>query len=278
MEQEKPVSVQGTDRVMAETKRRDAGFVMKGHHCHYCYEFFYVRSGCCRILINEDIYQLHAGNIILIPPMALHYTRFMPEPCVRTVIMFRREDVTDDVRACMHRPEWFFTETGWFEVPEEHRPRVEDWIDRIEAENEIEDSRSDAMRKYLLQSLLLLCGRVCTQLPVHPVDLRTEDQQVLQAARYICEHYTQPVSSQDVADAVGFSPNYLSRRFRTAAGIGLHEYLVFIRLHHAAQELVSTRDSITSIALRCGFADSNYFKDSFKKKFGVTPRDYRKMI
>ena len=48
-------------------------------------------------------------------------------------------------------------------------------------------------------------------------------------------------------------------------------------LQHAAQELVSTSDSITTIALRCGFSDSNYFKDSFKKKDGVTPRNYRKI-
>lgn len=80
-----------------------------------------------------------------------------------------------------------------------------------------------------------------------------------------------------MAAAVGFSPNYLSRRFRQATGIGLHEYIVFIRLHHAARQLVSTDDSVTDIALRCGFSDSNYFKDAFKKKYGVTPRAYRKL-
>ena len=86
-----------------------------------------------------------------------------------------------------------------------------------------------------------------------------------------------PITTADVARAVNFSPNYLSRRFRAEAGIGLHEYIVFVRLHHAAQELLSTTDSITAIALRCGFSDSNYFKDSFKKKYGVTPRSYRKI-
>ena len=33
-------------------------------------------------------------------------------------------------------------------------------------------------------------------------------------------------------------------------------------------------DCITDIAFRCGFSDSNYFKDEFKKKYGVTPRAY----
>ncbi|MDE5679282.1 MAG: helix-turn-helix transcriptional regulator [Lachnospiraceae bacterium] len=80
----------------------------------------------------------------------------------------------------------------------------------------------------------------------------------------------------DIAEAAGYSPNYLSRKFREAAGIGVHEYLVFIRLQHAALELITTDNSITEIALRCGFSDSNYFKDAFKKRYGVTPRAYRK--
>ena len=80
----------------------------------------------------------------------------------------------------------------------------------------------------------------------------------------------------DIAAAAGYSPNYLSRKFREAAGIGVHEYLVFIRLQHAALELITTDDSVTEIALRCGFSDSNYFKDAFKKRYGVTPRAYRK--
>ena len=277
MPEDKAVSVQGTDGVHAETCRRDQDYVMQGHHCHRCYELFYVRSGSCRFLIEDSIYDLKAGNIILVPPMALHYTRYTFGPCERTVILFRREDVTEEVRQCMHRPEWFFSETGVFLVPEEHRAQLEGWISRIEEEEKIRDLRSGPMRKCALQGLLLLCSRVCAFLSGQPAEIRTTDQQVLQAAQYICEHYAQPVTSQDVARAVGFSPNYLSRKFHAAAGIGLHEYLVFVRLHHAAQELISTGDSITDIALRCGFSDSNYFKDSFKKKYGVTPRYYRKI-
>ena len=49
-------------------------------------------------------------------------------------------------------------------------------------------------------------------------------------------------------------------------------------LQHAAAELISTDDTITQIALRCGFSDSNYFKDVFKNKYGVTPRENRSGI
>ena len=84
------------------------------------------------------------------------------------------------------------------------------------------------------------------------------------------------IDAADIAAAAGYSPNYLSRKFRKSVGTGIHEYLVFIRLQCAALELMATDDSITEIAFRCGFSDSNYFKDAFKKKYGVTPRAYRK--
>ena len=109
-----------------------------------------------------------------------------------------------------------------------------------------------------------------------PEHIHTTDSQIVQAARFISSHYTEHISAEDIAAAAGYSPNYLSVKFRKAVGIGIHEYLMFIRLQAAALELVTTDDSITEIAFRCGFSDSNYFKDAFKKKYGVSPREYRK--
>ena len=271
------VPTHGTDGVHAETKLRDQQFIMKGHHCHSCYELFYVESGDCRFLIDEHIFDLHPGDFILVPPMALHYTRYVFGPCRRTVILFRGEDVPEEVRQCMPHPHRFFSETTVFQVPESHRVQVSGILKEMTAEEAIRDERSALMLKNRFLSLLLLCSRICDFCFEPPTDIHTTDQQILQAARYICQYYMEPITSGDVARAAGFSPNYLSRKFRAATGIGLHEYIVFVRLQRAAQELVSTSDSITTIALRCGFSDSNYFKDSFKRKYGVTPRAYRKI-
>ena len=267
----------GIDSVHAETKWRDASFVMSGHHCHSCYELFYVETGECRFLIDDSIFDLHQGDFILVPPRGLHYTRYMFGTCKRTVILFRDEDVPEEIRASLPGGERFLRSAQVFQVPPAHWEPINACLEQIIAEEKISDSRSEMMRRIQLSGLLLLCGRVCLFLNDLPTDIHTTDQQIIKAAHYINEHYARSLTTGDIAQAVGFSPNYLSRNFRSAAGIGLHEYLVFVRLHHAALELVSTRDSITTIALRCGFSDSNYFKDSFKRKYGVTPRDYRRV-
>jgi len=267
----------GTCSVHAETKKRDQTYVMSGHHCHQSYELFYVHQGACRFLIADGFFDLRAGDFILIPPLFLHYTRYMFGPCTRTVVMFDRRDVTGEVMRAMPQAEQLFSAAAVFRAPQSGRGRLEACLEQMEAEERVDDGCSGPLRRFKLQELLLLCARSCDFLPGRPNDLRTTDSHVLKAARYISDNYMQPLTTEDVAGAVGFSPSYLSRRFRSSAGIGLHEYIVFVRLQHAARELLETADSITTIALRCGFSDSNYFKDSFKKKFGVTPRDYRKL-
>lgn len=263
--------------VHAETRLRDQHFIMKGHHCHNSYELYYVEAGSSRFLIDEHIFDLHTGDFILVPPRALHYTRYIFGSCRRTIVFFGEEDVPEEARQLMSDTADFFSGATVFQVPLAFRGQISEFLKEMVSEDRIRDSRSGLILKLRLQTLLLLCSRICSFLLDPPTDIHTTDQQILQAARFICRNYMEPLTTSDVARAVGFSPNYLSRRFREATGIGLHEYIVFVRLQHAAQELISTPDSITAIALRCGFSDSNYFKDSFKKKYGVTPRNYRRI-
>ena len=262
--------------IRAESRVRDASFVMSGHHCHQCSELFYVESGACRFLVDENIVDLHSGDFIMIPPMVVHYTRYLFGACKRTVVLFERDDVS--ALALEHIPggERFLNETGIFQVPEAYRADTVRYLEQLSAEEKICDPHSAAIQQTALQALFLLCSRVCDFLSDPPKEIHTTDPHILQAARYISAHYMQPLTTAEIADKVGFSPNYLSRRFRQETGIGLHEYIVFIRLHRAALELVATEDSVTTVAFRCGFSDSNYFKDAFKKKYGVTPRAYRK--
>ena len=266
-----------TGSLHAESARRDSAFVMMGHHCHPCFELFYLGTGSCRFLINDRIFDLHAGDFILVPPMALQYTRYVFGECRRTVILFDGEDVPRDVLESLPGGECFLTEVGIFQLPEAYRDQAAGWLKQMMAEDKLGDALSARMRSLCFQGLLILCARACRFLRELPADIHTTDRQILQASLFISAHYMNPITAADIARAVGFSPNHLSRKFRRAAGVGLHEYLVFIRLQHAAHELVSTNDSITTIALRCGFSNSNYFKDSFKKKYGVTPRQYRKI-
>ena len=263
-------------RVHVDRKTREAGCVMQGHHCHPYYELAYIEHGSCRFFIEDTMFDLHDGDFLLIPPHVFHFTRYLFGSCLRCGIYFRTGDLESELIS--HFPDGadFLSQVRIFQVPTDARREIGRIIMRMAAEDRGFDERSPLMLRLQLQELLLLCSRVCLLLTETPASIHTTDRQVLLAARYINEHFRQQISAADIAAAAGFSPNYLSRKFREAAGIGVHDYLVFIRLRSAAFELISTNDSVTDIALRNGFSDSNYFKDVFKKKYGMTPREYRK--
>lgn len=264
------------DRIHADSRLNKTGFVMAAPHCHTFFELFYVESGACSFFIGNNVYDLHEGDFMLIPPQVFHYTRYPYGACRRCNVFFRAGDVGERVKEALPQGEKFFGQIRIFQVPEAYRGQIAELIAGMAREEKICDSLSEPILETLLQQLFLLCCRECTFLEDMPEDIHTTDREIVLAAQFIGQHYMDDISAADIAKAAGYSPNYLSRRFREAAGIGVHEYLMFIRLQRAALELVSTDDSVTEIALRCGFSDGNYFKDAFKKKYGVTPSKYRK--
>ena len=263
-------------RVHVDRRVREPGYVMHGHHCHSYFELSYIEHGSCRFFIEDTMYDLHDGDFLLIPPQLFHYTRYLFGSCQRCGVYFREEDLSEALMPHIPGGREFFTQLRVFQAPAGARRSFSGLIGRMAAEEQNFDERSALMLRIMLHELVLQCSRLCTLLAESPASIHTTDRQVLLAARYINEHFRQQITANDIAAAAGFSPNYLSRKFREAAGTGVHDYLVFIRLRNAAFELISTDDSVTDIALRCGFSDSNYFKDVFKKKYGMTPREYRK--
>jgi AraC-like DNA-binding protein len=86
------------------------------------------------------------------------------------------------------------------------------------------------------------------------------------------------LSLADVAQQMGLTLNYLHKLFRDD-GRTMWEYLKAERLQRAREllDLASVRNvTITDVSLQCGFADTAHFSKSFKRVFGVSPREARR--
>ncbi|MDY3031785.1 MAG: helix-turn-helix transcriptional regulator [Clostridia bacterium] len=73
------------------------------------------------------------------------------------------------------------------------------------------------------------------------------------------------------------SRNYLSAFFKKNMGITLNAYLRKIRLSNAAMQLVSTNKNVTEISLDSGFKSITTFLREFKKEYGTSPSDMRRI-
>jgi AraC-like DNA-binding protein len=98
---------------------------------------------------------------------------------------------------------------------------------------------------------------------------------IAQAISHLETHFPEPLSLATLAAMARMSKRSFLRAFQASMGLTPIAYLIQLRLHHAAARLRSTRESVTEIAFRCGFSDSNYFTRQFGRIMGQSPRRYR---
>lgn len=94
---------------------------------------------------------------------------------------------------------------------------------------------------------------------------------------YITEHFASNITISDLASACNVSISALERRFRKHFGKPPHQYLTDIRLEHARHLLQESDKAVGTIALETGFSDHSHFTRSFRRRYGLSPREERCM-
>ena len=95
---------------------------------------------------------------------------------------------------------------------------------------------------------------------------------------YMMEHYTEPVTLDDIAGYVNLNKSYLCRLFKQQTGKSVFECLNQIRMEKAAQYINNYKDkyNVKEIASMVGIEDQFYFTRRFKTYFGINPSEYAK--
>ena len=83
-------------------------------------------------------------------------------------------------------------------------------------------------------------------------------------------------SEAEVCQKFAISKEHFSRTFKQRMGITYNEFLTSIRLSCAIQQLVLTDSKVSDISEQVGFADVRTFIKAFKKRYGITPLQYKK--
>lgn len=96
-----------------------------------------------------------------------------------------------------------------------------------------------------------------------------------QIIEYINQNYREKITLNDVAQKVGFSPQYLSKYFKNSTGYSFIQYLLKVRLEHALKDMRNKNLSVTDAAYDNGFMNVKSFITTCKKAYGVTPRHYK---
>ena len=99
---------------------------------------------------------------------------------------------------------------------------------------------------------------------------------VEKAHSYIEKYACEGIRAIDVIRHIGVSRSLLELRFRQICGKSILEDILDVRLAEVRRQLKKTNHTILLIGRDCGFNDPDHLKRLFKKRFGVSMRDYRK--
>ena len=92
----------------------------------------------------------------------------------------------------------------------------------------------------------------------------------------IHEHSALKHSIEELADSVGMSPRQMGRHFHKILGMSPRDFMILCRMKTACERLIQTHNSVTEIALECGFFDQSAFAYQFRRSIGMSPLEYRK--
>lgn len=93
---------------------------------------------------------------------------------------------------------------------------------------------------------------------------------------YVNDNYARPVTTSELAEITGLSPDYMARKFKQALNMSPAEYVRRFRIARAMELLCTTDTPVAEIARLTGFSDVSLFSRVFKQAVGLPPAAYRK--
>ena len=104
----------------------------------------------------------------------------------------------------------------------------------------------------------------------------TIEELVVKVKGYIDDCYArEELSLEEIAAQVHLSANYVSTLFKKHSGMNISDYIIKVRMEHAARLLADTNFKTYEIAEQIGYTNAQYFSVLFKKYYKMTPKEYR---
>lgn len=228
--------------------------------------FHYVRNGKGTLAIKNKTYSLNGGDFFYIPPdVPVRYYPDKHDPW-RYYVFHIDDDFGGEFASLMG-----FTDSNYV-YTSKFPHQTEALFDNIFSVD------SPPAEIYHLLSSCLIQILAMSRIKDTPEDETPRHSDIVEKTKRIIElNYKNPdFTINTIAEMLYITHSYISRLFKAKIGMTPIAYLTDTRLAHAAELIREKKLSARQLSEAVGFSDELYFMKCFKKKFGVTVREYRK--
>lgn len=229
---------------------------------HYLLHF--ILEGRGRYQTAQKTYHLQKGQAFLIKPgESTYYAADRREPWRYCWIGIGGSSAQEIIKSCDFGSEGYIYEGIQENEIDRLADRIVDLFQDYE-KNELE----------ILGDLYHLFARFRKKEKV--ILVNAEQKYLEKAYEYIRNNYSYPVKISGIARYIGIDRSYLYKLMMEELHMAPQQYLIEYRLNQAKEMLKNQEMTVTEIAYSCGFKDAPAFCRHFKKRNGMTPKEYRK--
>lgn len=225
-------------------------------HFHDNYELIYALDGDVTVRSATDEYVLHTGELLLIPPSAVHSLH--AENAKTWVGVFSDDFVPRFASETKHLRYSKFTLT---QGTEEFLKKNLFFTGQPE--------------RYMTSACLYAVCSECAE-RAEVIEDGLDRDFIKATTKFISENIAKEISMHEIAEHLGYEYHYFSALFNRTYGMTFTSFINTYRFNKACMLLSGHEKNITKICDECGFTSIRNFNRVFKKMSGTTPSEYRR--
>lgn len=244
-------------------------------------EIIYIKKGIGMAQVDLSVFEIHAGDIIFVPPGHLHgldqlHGQHMEYENIIFDLEFLGSNVVDICSMKYLIP--LLNDQVSFPVcitPQDaHYDKIAACLNDAD---ELCDKRYPGFELGVKADIMQLFSLIFryhannSTLSENERDL----ERLKSILNFIEDNYQKPIKIQDAALHCGYSESHFMRWFRQMTGTSFISYLNRYRLECAYKEFKNTNKTVLEVSEETGFDNLSNFNRQFKKRFGITPRELR---
>jgi len=258
--------------------------VMARAHIHNAIEMVYVAEGSFTAVLGESEYNIEEGDLLLIRTGVIHRLYSGNAESNSYYIIKIAPSLIFDFAVDSNAAKYILNlklgegkKCKWTRAELEGTPLKA--ITEAVIREQFEDNYCNdiAIKSGCAQILMHILRETEGEGSSYAVSEATDEaiRLIYKAIEHIYNNFQRKITALECSKVVGMSYSYFSRTFKSVTGKTFSEFIEDIRLDNAKKLLLTTDKSVAEIAFESGYNDTCYFIAEFRKKSGITPKQFR---